>query len=63
VSACRRWRTGRCQDSGPDRRVGGDEEQVQVTPPEREVDGAGQADLADQSPAGLKTWTPLKDEA
>ena len=44
----------RGQFSDPDRRVGGDEQQVAFGPAEAEVHGAGQADLADQLTAGVE---------
>ena len=42
------------EDGGPDGGVGGDEEDVAVGPAEGEVDGAGQADLAEQLAVGRR---------
>src|SRR5271165_7675578 len=48
------------EDSGPDRRVRGNEQDLAARPAEGEVDGPGQADLADEISGGAEDLDPAE---
>jgi hypothetical protein len=53
----------RSQSGGPNRRAGGDQQQVVVGPAEAEVHGARSSDLVEPLRYGSNTWTPEDEEA